>query len=115
MDEYLKRTPMRTYYQDNIERFVSIGDPKAIVDFLTESSEENDESLPLQKGAWVNQIRILKKCLKGKEGFIIFEYSILRLNARIDVVLIMDNIIYSLEFKNDQDQFVPEEMNQADG
>ncbi len=115
MNDRLIRTPGRTYFQDHIERFVNEDDPKDIVAFLTESVEEDDEALHLQRGAWVNQIRILKKCLIGKTGYIIFEYQILRLNARIDVVLLMDGIVYSLEFKNDEIEFLPEDINQADG
>ncbi|MCR5348080.1 MAG: DUF2075 domain-containing protein, partial [Bacilli bacterium] len=113
--ERLIRTTGRTYFEDHIEHFVAQGDPKRIVSFLTESMEDDDEALPLQRGAWVNQVRILKKCLAGKKGYIIFEYQILRLNARIDVVLLMDGIIYSLEFKNDKDEFEPEDINQAEG
>lgn len=115
MEEALLRTTGRTYFEDHIEHFVKAGDPKKIVDFLTESSEQDDESIHLQRGAWVNQIRILKKCLAGKTGYVIFEYQILRLNARIDVVLLMDGIVYSLEFKNDETEFLPQDQNQAEG
>lgn len=115
MNERLIKTVGRTYFEDHIEHFVADGDPKRIVEFLTESVQDEDESLPLQRGAWINQIRILKKCLAGKIGYIIFEYQILRLNARIDVVLLMDGIVYSLEFKNDQVDFLAEDIEQADG
>lgn len=115
MNEKYLRIPGRTYFQDHIKHFIEEDDPKEIVTFLTESVEDDDEALPLQRGAWVNQIKILKKCLSGKSGYIIFEYQILRLNARIDVVLLMDGIVYSLEFKNDKDEFLSEDISQADG
>lgn len=115
MEVQLIRTTGRTYFEDHIEHFVTEGDPKRIVGFLTESTQDEDESLPLQRGAWINQIRILKKCLVGKKGYIVFEYQILRLNARIDVVLLMDGIVYSLEFKNDETEFLSEDKDQADG
>ncbi len=115
MPEIYRKTVDRSYYEDSIEHFVLDGDPKGIVAFLTESSEENDEALPLQKGAWSNQIKILKSALKGKKGYIIFEYIISRLNRRIDVVLLMDGIVYSLEFKNNEFEFLPDDIDQADG
>ncbi len=115
MDMNYCKTLGRSYYEDTIERFVAEGNPSGIVDFLTESAEEDDESLPLQKGAWRNQINILKRALAGKKGFIVFEYIISRLNSRIDVVLLMDGIVYSLEFKNNEVEFLPDDINQADG
>ena len=109
------KTPGRTYFEDGIAHFVSEGNPKEIVDFLTASEWEEDEKTVSQQGAWVNQIHLLKNALKGKNGYIIFEYSIISLNKRIDVVLLMDGIVYSLEFKNNETEFTREDMNQADG
>ncbi len=109
-----ERTPGRSFFEDEIANFVQLDDPKEIVEFLTESEQDEDEHLLSQKGAWINQIHLLKKCLRDKEGYIIFEYSISSLNRRIDVVLLMDGIIYSLEFKNNEDTFFEEDMNQAD-
>ena len=54
---------------------------------------------PEQTGAWAQQIDILQKALKGKEGKVYFEYSIPRMGRRIDVVLIIEHVIFVLEFK----------------
>ena len=112
----LKKTQGRTYFDSSIEEFVLNYDPSDIVDFLTESDEYSDPySLHLQKNAWSNQIRILKKYLKGKKGYIIFEFILSRVNMRIDVVLLMDGIVYSLEFKNNEVAFLDDDIDQADG
>ena len=116
MEPKLKRTPGRTYYESSIEDFVLYQHPASIVDYLTESDECSDpEVLLQQKNAWANQINILKKYLKDKKGYIVFEYVLSRVNMRIDVVLLMDGIVYSLEFKNNEVSFLDEDIDQASG
>ena len=116
MEPRLRKTPGRTYYESSIEDFVSLKHPRDIIEFLTESDESTDEyELYLQKEAWYNQVRILQKYLKDKKGFIIFEYALSRVNMRIDVVLLMDGVVYSLEFKNNEIEFKDDDINQADG
>lgn len=116
MEPKLRRTPGRTYYESSIEDFVTHKYPGDIVEFLTESDESSDEyELHLQKNAWVNQIKILQNYLKDKKGYIIFEYVLSRVNMRIDVVLLMDDVVYSLEFKNNETEFLPSDIDQADG
>lgn len=116
MDARLRKTPGRTFYESSIEDFVSIDNPLDIVDFLTESDEHSlSHELSLQKSAWANQIKILKKYLSDKKGYIIFEYILSRVNMRIDVVILMDDIVYSLEFKNNEVEFKSDDIDQADG
>ena len=116
MEPRLRKTPGRTYYESTVEDFVAQKYPAEIVEFLTESDESTDEyELHLQKEVWRNQIKILQKYLKDKKGYIIFEYALSRVNMRIDVVLLMDGVVYSLEFKNNEVEFKPDDINQADG
>ncbi len=116
VDSNLNRIPGRTYYHSSISDFLNCKYPEDIIDFLTESDENNDPyELNKQRSAWANQIRILQSYLKNKKGYIIFEYVLSRVNMRIDVVLLMDDIVYSLEFKNNETSFKSEHIEQADG
>jgi len=116
MNPRLRKTPGRTYYESSIEDFVSSKHPQDIIEFLTESDEYSDVyELHLQKNAWSNQILILQQYLNDKKGYVIFEYVLSRVNMRIDVVLLMGDIVYSLEFKNNETSFLDDHIDQADG
>jgi len=86
----------RAYYDDSI------------ANFLTTSSEEiigkialkNEFSLEqTQKDAWLAEIIILKDVLPLYEGSIYFEYTIPRMGQRIDVLILIEAVIFILEFK----------------
>ena len=57
-------------------------------DSLGELTRANPFNLDAtQKGAWIEQITILKRVLTNRTGRIYFEYAIPRTGKRIDVVL----------------------------
>lgn len=80
-----------------------------VVDFLQQSSDEilgimtrnNGYDLTeLQKNTWVYEITLFQSILqKQTEGRILFEYTIPRIGKRIDVVLLLQNIVFVIEFK----------------
>ena len=49
----------------------------------------------------------------GKEGQIIFEYTIPRLGKRVDVVLLMDGVVFTIEFKAGANEFVVNDKEQV--
>lgn len=54
----------------------------------------------LMKNSWVEQTVILKEQLAGvKDGYLFFEYSIPRMGKRVDAVLLLEGIVFVLEFK----------------
>lgn len=69
-----------------------------------------------QEEAWENQINELQIRLEkhGIEGDIIFEYDIVRLGKRIDVILLIRHMVFSLEFKNGQKVFTAHDAQQAE-
>jgi len=94
----------------------------SIQDFLIETEESilgklaynNDFSLELtQKSAWLSEIEILKNILIEYQGTIFFEYSIPRMGRRIDVVLIIESVIFVLEFKVGEKEFTTNAIDQV--
>jgi len=92
----------RFYYSDTISNFLKAS-PQEIIGHLAENSEYAVETT--QKDAWLGQIAILKPILSKLDGAIFFEYSIPRMGGRIDVVLIVENVIFVLEFKVGEKEF----------
>ncbi|HPR86054.1 MAG TPA: DUF2075 domain-containing protein [Prolixibacteraceae bacterium] len=86
----------RAYYSNSIPNFLR-SSQNEILGILAGNSEFADEQT--QKESWKEEIRILKEVLKPYEGSIYFEYSIPRMGKRIDVLLIIQSVIFILEFK----------------
>lgn len=86
----------RHYYSDLISKFCT-SSFQEIIGTIVENNEFSVETD--QRDAWFGQIKILKPILSHYEGLIFFEYSIPRMGGRIDVVLIIKNVIFVLEFK----------------
>lgn len=100
----------RAYYSDTIQNFLSISNDE-ILGKLARNSEFADEIT--QKGAWIEEIKLLKKLLPGYGGKIYFEYSVPRMGKRIDVLLIIKSVIFILEFKVGEKEFVSYAIDQV--
>jgi hypothetical protein len=86
----------RSYYSSSISEFLNLP-CESILGKLSQNSEFADQTT--QKGAWKEEVRILKDVLKPYSGAIYFEYAIPRMGKRIDVLLIIQSVIFILEFK----------------
>lgn len=85
-------------------------------------SVDNASREGLQKGAWDTEIEILKDSFSSdacpdyiKDGYIAFEYTIPRLCKRPDVVLLINGIVFVLEFKVGETSASKSQKNQAIG
>lgn len=87
----------RSYYSNPIAEFL-IDDELRI---LGELAKHHSHALEdLQKNAWIKQIEILKDALKTiSSGHIYFEFAIPRMGKRVDNILIINDLIFVLEFK----------------
>ncbi len=100
----------RFYYSGEINQFISAPDTE-IIGHLTTKSEFSVELT--QREAWSSQINILKNSLVSYDGQIFFEYSIPRMGRRIDVVLIIGNAIFVLEFKVGEKEYTSSAIDQV--
>ena len=97
----------RAYYNDTIENFL-IRNSEEVIGIIASKSRFADELT--QKNAWREEIKILKDTLKNYKGAIYFEYTIPRMGQRIDVVLIIDSVIFVLEFKVGESDFPGQQL-----
>jgi schlafen family protein len=100
----------RDYYSDSITNFLETS-PHEIFGQLNEAHTLSSE--PTQKGAWLEEINILRDVLVNREGRIYFEYAIPRMGKRIDVVLLIDSVVFVLEFKVGESWFTSYALDQV--
>lgn len=101
-DDHPKAEPAprkRWGYGASIATFLA-EDPEFIVGALTTWYSFAVD--PSQKVAWLEQVSILKKLLgpyAAANGALFFEYDIPRLGLRVDTVLLLEHVLFALEFK----------------
>lgn len=86
-------------YGASISKFLA-EDPQFILGALAQWSGFADEIS--QKAAWSEQVAILKGLLQrysNASGALFFEYDIPRLGRRVDVVLLLEHVLFAIEFK----------------
>lgn len=107
----------RAYYAATLADFL-ITSPDAIIGQITQQHSQNLEHL--QTGAWASQIDILQRALptlssQDPLGHILFEVQIPRMGRRADVVLIVHDIIFVIEFKVGAKLYSAQDLRQAHG
>ena len=102
----------KAYYCNSIPGFI-VDSSHSIVGQLVRHSFEIGKE---QCDAWEKQISDLQTRLEicGMEGDIIFEYDIVRLGKRIDVILLIRHMVFSLEFKNGKNIYTAQDAQQAE-
>lgn len=57
--------------------------------------------------SWISEIEIMQKILQpyGRRGSVYFEYSIPRMGRRVDVIALIDDIVFVVEFKTSEQKF----------
>lgn len=113
MNKYIFSTQSgKAYYCNSIPGFIKDNSTSIIGQLIRHSFEINKA----QSDAWENQINELQKRLEacGMEGDIIFEYDIVRLGKRIDVIMLIRHMVFSLEFKNGKNIFTAQDAQQAE-
>lgn len=102
----------KAYYCNSIPGFIKDRSSNIVGQLVRHAFEINKD----QSDAWENQISELQNRLEdcGMEGDIIFEYDIVRLGKRIDVILLIRHMVFSLEFKNGKELFTAQDAQQAE-
>lgn len=86
----------RAWYGDSIEEFLKTH-PDTILGQLSRNCDFS--LLTTQKGAWLEQIEILRTELQGLTGSVFLEFNIPRMGRRIDAVVLIGPVVFVIEFK----------------
>lgn len=102
----------RYYYNDTISDFLE-RDNMEIVGKLTlaYTHDINEETLK----SWVSEIDTMKEVLRPYvgRGSVYYEYNIPRMGRRADVIILIDGVVFVLEFKTANQKFSREAMVQV--
>lgn len=102
----------RYYYSDTISDFLEKSDMDIVGQLtLAYTHDINDET----SSSWVTEIELMKKVLApySERGTVFFEYNIPRMGRRADVIVLIDGIVFVLEFKTAEQKFHREGLIQA--
>lgn len=89
--------PVRAYYHAPVSQFLS-DDREHILGVLASGHHHDLEQQ--QRSAWLQQISILKTALSPlSNGRLFLEFYIPRMGKRADVVIVLMNIVFVIEFK----------------
>ena len=81
----------RSYFSSSVKEFISISENE-ILGKLT-SSEIFFNITPKTTYAWKEEISVIKNSLSDRYGYIHFEFIIPRMGKRVDVLLVIANVI----------------------
>lgn len=98
------------YFEDSIKSFLRRSDAE-ILGLISQSNEF--DSTQNQNKSWAHQITILKQALKNFDGVIFFEFSIPRMGKRIDALVIINNVVFVIEFKVGEAKFHKYQIDQV--
>lgn len=99
----------------SIEGFLELSENEFIGQISQHHALQHNEQAANQTVAWKKEFEDLKRILPGKNGQIIFEYSIPSLPKAIDVVLLIEGKIFVLEYKVNATSFNSEDIHQTNG
>ena len=108
----MKNSP-RCLYKNSIHTFLNT-DRKSIFGALC--NLYHGDTLTTTREAWMQEIEILQDALLPwdiSDGLIIFEYDIPRLGKRIDTVLLLQGIVFCLEFKVGESRILENDIDQV--
>lgn len=104
----------RYFYGDTIADFIQ-KDENLILGILASCLTKQFTLEGTQAVAWQKQIQLLKMTLTPYigRGRIFFEYSIPRMGRRIDTVVLIDGVVFILEFKVFNKAYLQADLNQV--
>jgi DUF2075 family protein len=98
------------YYSDKIADFIQKSSAVIIGEISINGRQGH---INTELNAWEFQISLLQKVLKDVEGHLFFEFSIPRMGKRVDCVLIIKNVVFVIEFKVGEKDYLNNHVEQV--
>ena len=98
------------YYRDSVQTFLQKETSQIIGEI---SLSDNFDTRNTQSKAWEIQVSILKEVLGRLKGELFFEFSIPRMGSRVDVLLIIQDVIFVIEFKVGESKYLSYDVDQV--
>lgn len=98
------------YYKNDIQSFID-SSVEEIIGKITLSNKF--DTLITQNKSWQSQINILQEVLRFQKGSIFFEFSIPRMGRRVDCILLIKNVVFVIEFKVGEKEFLNHNLEQV--
>ena len=108
----MNKSPRCLFYSE-IRSFLRM-DKETVFGMLCD--KYHGDALTTTREAWMKEIEILQEVLISQaesNGRIVFEYDIPRLGKRIDVVLLLEGIVFCLEFKVGESSILENDVDQV--
>ena len=103
----------RCLYFASFSEFL-LSNPSSVLGELVSANHGMDLTTTIE--AWEGEIRIMQDVLaawQDEDAYIIFEYSIPRLGKRVDVVLLLQGVVFCIEFKVGKKDAIQEDLEQV--
>lgn len=102
----------RAYYSSTLDKFLQ-DSADSVLGELTRNSGFSIELS--QRDAWIRQVEILRRNLNtwAQEGHIFLEFVVPRMGRRIDVLVIIRNTVFVIEFKVGESHFTRAALDQV--
>ncbi len=98
------------YFKDSIQSFLKKSTEEIIGQITIANPFDSNSN---QNKSWNRQIVILKKALHPFNGIIFFEFTIPRMGKRVDVLVIINNVIFIIEFKVGESRYLNYHIDQV--
>lgn len=109
------------WYKESVANFLQDSPDRVLNQLAARAAERFQGDQRVQMRAWSEQLRILRNALQDVVGRfavsarwgLVIEYPLLRLQKRLDVVLLAGDLISIVEFKVGADDYLPQDSVQA--
>ena len=102
----------RYLYSDTIDKFLQKNTDTIVGEITLSATQDINKET---SNSWQQEVEILKEVLApyAQKGSVYFEYNIPRMGRRADVIVLVDGIVFVLEFKTSEQRFTREALIQV--